>query len=169
MIDTVVQFFKRVGHIHAKFERGMVVAALGSITLFSFLQIVLRVFFDSSLVWADALIRLLLLWLCMGGAMLASQGDRHIRIDVVLQLLPTAFRKYVRVAMSIFTFLVAAVIAWASFRFVAMEREFLSTVLQDIPSWPFQTIIPYSFAVISCRYLVHALSACNWSGKGATE
>ena len=144
----------------------MVVLALGSITTFSFLQIVLRVFFDSSLIWADALIRLLLLWLCMGGAMLASQGDRHIRIDVILHLIPIAYRKYFTIAMALFTFLVTAVIAWASFRFVMMEREFLSTVLHNIPSWPFQTIIPYSFAVISCRYLMQALSSLSGLSNG---
>lgn len=165
MFAPILKPIKAIGKIHSKIEQGIVVISLGSITFLSLLQIVLRIFFDSSLVWADGLIRLLLLWLCMGGALLASQHDRHIRIDVILRLLPARFGRYVCSGMALLTAVVSGVVAWAAFRFVAMEREFLSTVLQDLPAWPFQTIIPYAFTIIALRYLAHAFTLSGCEGE----
>ena len=46
-------------------------------------QVVLRNFFDSGLYWGDSAVRVMVLWVAMLGAMVASRKDEHIRIDLV--------------------------------------------------------------------------------------
>ena len=46
-------------------------------------QIVLRNFFASGLFWADELVRLLVLWLAVAGALAATRDRRHIAIELI--------------------------------------------------------------------------------------
>ena len=50
-------------------------------------QIVLRELFSTGFVWADELIKLMVLWLAMVGSIAASRDDRHIRIDALARLI----------------------------------------------------------------------------------
>ena len=51
-------------------------------------QIVLREAFSTGFVWADELLKLLVLWLAMVGSVAASRDNRHIRIDALSHILP---------------------------------------------------------------------------------
>ena len=61
--------------------------------LLSSAQILLRNFFDSGIDWADPLLRLLVLWVGMQGAMLATHYDKHIRIDLVSRFIPEQYHR----------------------------------------------------------------------------
>ncbi|MEM9621755.1 MAG: TRAP transporter small permease subunit [Pseudomonadota bacterium] len=45
-------------------------------------QVILRNLFDSGILWGDSAVRVLVLWVAMIGAMVASRQDEHIRIDI---------------------------------------------------------------------------------------
>lgn len=119
------------------------------------LLIVMRNVFDSGLVWGDELLRILVLWLCLVGAMAASRDDNHLSIDVVSRFLPPHIQVMTRIATNLFTAVVCAVIAWYSFKFVRIEAEFGSKVLGHWPSWVAQGILPLGFGLIAYRYLLH--------------
>jgi TRAP-type C4-dicarboxylate transport system permease small subunit len=59
------------------------VALVGLLVVFAGLQIVLRLFFESGIVWADALLRHLVLWTAMLGAMTAARENKHLAIDAI--------------------------------------------------------------------------------------
>ena len=46
-------------------------------------QIVLRNLFDSGIDWADPLLRAMVLWTAMLGALAAARDDKHIGLDLV--------------------------------------------------------------------------------------
>ena len=46
-------------------------------------QVLLRNFFDGGVYWGDSAVRVMVLWVTMLGAMVASRDDSHIRIDLV--------------------------------------------------------------------------------------
>ena len=94
------------------------------------LQIFLRNFFDAGISWADPLIRVLVLWLGLFGAVAASRGDRHITIDVASRYFSAGLGDALRLLTSLFTSAVSALIAWHSGRFVIDEREFGSTAFR---------------------------------------
>ena len=117
-------------------------------------QIVLREVFSTGFIWADELIKLLVLWLAMVGSVAASRDNRHIRIDALSRILPDTAIKLTRILVDLFAVAVCAVIAWFSYQYLLLEIEFEDKVLIDTPAWIAHLIVPLAFAVISYRFAV---------------
>ena len=64
-------------------ESGLLVLLLSSMILLAAYQVIARNFFDTGLLWGDALVRVLVLWVTFIGATIASRNDEHIRIDLL--------------------------------------------------------------------------------------
>jgi len=71
-------------------EDALLVAMLALMIGVAVTQIVLRNGFDGGLLWGDAFLRVLVLWIGLTGALVASRDRRHINIDVIS---PTAHRE----------------------------------------------------------------------------
>jgi len=138
-------------------EDAFLALLLGAMVLLAPLQIFLRVFFDQGLTWADPLIRVLVLWVGLVGAISASRGDRHIAIDVLARALSGRPRAAVGFFVHLFTTGVCAVLAWHSFRFVQSEREYGTPAFLEIPAWVLEVVLPFAFAMIAVRYLLNAV------------
>lgn len=129
---------------------------LGAMVLLAPLQIFLRNFFDEGVSWGDPLLRVLVLWVGLLGAVSASRGNRHITIDVLSRFLSNRIQLVVRIVTSLFTVGVCGLVAYHSGRFVALEREFESIAFSGIEAWILQLVIPFAFAAIGLRYLAYA-------------
>ena len=153
-LSTLFSRFDRLGRL---VENIALVVMLGGMIVLAFGQIVLREVFETGFVWADELIKLMVLWLAMIGAVAASRDDRHIRIDVLSQILPDGVIKYARVLVDVFAAVVSAVVAWQAWRYLQLEIEFEDQVLIDTPAWIAHVIVPFAFALISYRFACLAL------------
>lgn len=159
------QLLNRLDRFGRAIEDVALTLLLGSMMLLAVGQIVLREVFETGFVWADELIKLLVLWLAMVGSIAASRDDRHIRIDVLSHVLPDRLVGYTRLIVDLFAAFVAGFIAWHAFRWTRLEKEFGDTVLIDIPAWLAHIIMPAAFALICLRFLVltarhaHAISS----------
>jgi TRAP-type C4-dicarboxylate transport system permease small subunit len=131
---------------------------LGTIVLLAPLQIVLRNFFDAGWVWADPLLRVLVLWVALFGAMAASRQDKQISVDVVSKFLSPRANAVVGLLTGLFTAFVCAVVAYHSWLFVAGEREYGSIVFGNVPAWLSEIVIPFAFTMIAVRHVGHAFS-----------
>lgn len=147
----------RAFHVLHRVEDTVLALLLGAMIVLAPTQILLRVFFDSGIAWADPLIRVLVLWVGMFGAISASRGDRHITIDVLPRLLSRRPRAAVGVVVHVFTVTVCALLAWHSWRFVQSEREYESVAFADVPAWILEIVLPFAFAVIGIRYALNAV------------
>ncbi|MDY0269417.1 TRAP transporter small permease [Trichloromonas sp.] len=119
-------------------------------------QIVARNLFGGGFLWADEFLKLLLLWLGLAGAVVASGEGKHIKIDVLSRFLPERFAAPAELVTALFTAAVCALCAWHAGRFVLMERESESILLGNPPAWIFEAAIPLAFGLIAWRYLVVA-------------
>ena len=144
-----------LGILH-KIEDAFLALLLGVMVLLAPLQIFLRNFFDEGVTWGDPLLRVLVLWVGLLGAVSASRGDRHIAIDVFSRFVGPRLRLSLRIVTSLFTVFVCALVAYHSWQFVAMEREFESEAFSGMPAWIMQVVIPFAFAVMGVRYLAYA-------------
>ena len=115
-------------------------------------QIVLRNGFDSGLVWADPLIRVLVLWLGLIGAMVASRTDNHISIDIVSKYLPMGLKRFTSLLVYLFTAFVCALMTFHSARFVLMEKADGMSAFFSVPIWVCELVIPVAFGIITIRY-----------------
>jgi TRAP-type C4-dicarboxylate transport system permease small subunit len=168
VVEQQAGIIARLDRLGRLVENSMLVVLLTSMILLASSQIILRNFFDSGFVWADELLRILLLWTAMFGAVAASRENRQIAIDVLSRFLPGRWKNLAMTLVQFFTAAVSGLIAWHSYRFVNDSRMFEDLLMGDWPAWVFQSVIPLGFAMIAYRYLVFGLASA-WKvirGKG---
>ncbi|OGU24870.1 MAG: hypothetical protein A2X66_06915 [Ignavibacteria bacterium GWA2_54_16] len=123
----------------------------------SFLQVVLRNVFSSGILWADILLRHILLWLGFLGAAIATSENRHINIDSVRRFLSPRIRLATEVMTNLFAAAICILLASAAWEFVQGEIADRRTVLEGIPSWYFQSIIPVGFGLLAIHFIIRAI------------
>lgn len=141
----------------AKAESGFLVFLLFLMVFLAFGQVLLRNFLSSGLLWTDLFLRQLVLWVGFLGASLAVRDRRHISIDVLPQFIPATYRPLIQILVNLCAGLISVFLTVAAWKFVQLEMEFPTILFLDLPAWIFQTILPFSFAVISLRYFLHVL------------
>jgi TRAP-type C4-dicarboxylate transport system permease small subunit len=141
------------GRILRRCEDLSLMLLLAVMILLAGLQIVQRNLLATGFIWVDELLRILVLWLGLVGAVIATRNDRHITIDVLSRWLPAPVQQKVKILVEIFTAGICSILFWHGLRFVQMERSSGATVLGDHPAWLAQIIIPVAFGLIAGRYL----------------
>ena len=149
----ILKGFDRVGRFA---ENATLVTLLTGMMTLAVGQIILRQFFNTGFIWADELIKLIVLWLAMVGSVAAARDNRHIRIDVLSHVLPATAIRYIRVVVDLLAAVVCVVIAWHAWRYLQLEIEFEDTVLVDTPAWYAHLIVPLAFALTGYRLFVGA-------------
>lgn len=147
-------FLSRLDRIGRFAENTALVTLLVAMMVLAVGQIVLREVFSTGFVWADELIKLMVLWLAMVGSIAAARDNRHIRIDALSHILPETAIKLTRVLVDVFAAAVCGVIAWHTYRYLQLEIEFEDSVLIDTPAWIAHLIVPLAFVLIAYRFLV---------------
>ena len=137
-------------------ENVLLVSLLGGMMLLSVAQIIAREVFETGFYWSGELVRIMVLWLAMVGAVAACRENRHIRIDAVSHLLSDRAVGAARVVVDTFAAGVCAMVAWHAWRYTQLEIEFEETVLIDTPAWIAHIVVPAAFALLSYRFLVGA-------------
>lgn len=138
-------------------EDALLAALLGSMIGLAVLQILLRNFADTSLTWIDPVLRVEVLWLGLLGAAAAARTGRHITIDVLEPVLKGNAKLHLARVANVAAAVVCGLVAWYSYQFVLLEKEFPTPGVLGLPTWAFQTVIPYSFGLMTLRFVLVAL------------
>ena len=125
----------------------------------AFGQIVLRNVLGTSIVWADVLVRIMVLWLGMLGAMAAARHNKHISIDLISRQLSPKRQLAVECIVSLFASLACAVAAYYSLIFVISEFQAGEIAFAWVPAWLCASILPASFGLIALRYFIQGMTA----------
>jgi TRAP-type C4-dicarboxylate transport system permease small subunit len=157
MIDTSYRLLKPLERWGTAFENALLVLLLGAMMLLATAQIVLRMFFDAGLIWADELLKILVLWVALVGSVATSRGRRHLRIDLLSHYVPERYARLPFVIVDAFAAVVCGFIAWHSGRYVLLTIEFGDTVLVGVPAWLVQGVLPVAFALMSYRFALYFL------------
>jgi TRAP-type C4-dicarboxylate transport system permease small subunit len=140
-----------------RLEDGILVVLLATMIVLAFMQIVLRNGFDTGFTWADSLLRVMVLWIALIGAMVASRQRQHINIDVISRFLPATARRISQVVTSLFAAGICLILARYTFSFVQMEYESPSMAFAHVPTWVCESIMPISFTIMTLRYVLYAV------------
>lgn len=136
-----------------RIEDAFLCLLLGTMIGLACWQIALRFFFAGGLVWADQLLRYLVLWSGMFGAVIATREGRHIAIDIVSHLLPARLLPLLRLLIDLFSAAVAGVLTRVAVVFVENERLYGSETLLAIPVWGWNLVFSIAFGLITMRFL----------------
>ena len=144
----------RAIHILHRIEDGLLVFILFGMIIMGFSQIILRNLFDTGVVLIDPVLRTLVLWLGLMGALVASRQEKQISVDVLTRVLPAGLKLTSFVITRTFAAFVSAVIAWHSWIFVYDEWQLGTMAFASVPAWLTEIIIPFGFTVIALRYAI---------------
>lgn len=132
-------------------DAGLVVLAACLFTL-AFAQILLRNLLGVALPWADPLVRHLVLWTSLVGALLAARQGRHIRIDALLRILPPRGRRIAQAAGDLGAAVVCLLLCGLALRFVLDERAYGDIAFLGTPRWVLEVIFPVAFGGMGVRF-----------------
>lgn len=152
-----MHILKQIDHFLEKIEGLLIVTILSIMILLSFGQMLLRNLFDMGIVWGDTLLRQWVLWLGFLGAALAVRQNKHISIEVVFNILSLHWKRIAGIFVRFVTGVISGFLAWAAWSFMRFERESESILFLNFPVWIFQIILPYSFMIISIRFIISGL------------
>lgn len=147
--------FRILGHLERigrSAENTVLVLLLTAMIVVAVSQIALRELFDTGLIWADELVKLMVLWIAMLGSVAAGRDDRHLRIDVVSHSLSGKAISIIRLVVEIFAAVVCGVVTWHAFRWLKIEFEDKDTVLVDFPAWLAHSMMPLAFILMTYRF-----------------
>jgi TRAP-type C4-dicarboxylate transport system permease small subunit len=144
-------------HILHKGEELFLALLLAGMILLAGSQILLRNFFDSGIAWAEPLLRLMVLWVGMLGAMLATHDNKHIRIDIISRYLPPHYRRLSSRLTSSVSALVCTLLAYHSGRLVFFEWQDGTEAFTGMPAWVAELILPIGFSIMALRFALHIL------------
>lgn len=117
-------------------------------------QIFLRTFLSSGLLWADPVLRYLVLWSGLLGAVAATGQGKHIALDIFSRKIPETLAPWFSLVTHIFSCLVSVGLTWSGILFIQGELEFGSAGPLSQPLWFWNSIFPLAFCLIAIKYLL---------------
>lgn len=152
-----MRILKAIDKALTQAEGAILIVLLSVMVVMSFLQVVLRNLFSSGILWADILLRHILLWLGFLGAALATSENRHINIDALRRFFSPRLRSAVEVLTNLFAAVICYLLASASWRFVEGEIEGGQNLFGDVPAWYGSIIIPLGFSLLVVHFAIRAI------------
>lgn len=133
---------------------------LSTTLLLACAQIFMRSVTGGSLLWIDPLLRYLVLWSGLFGAVMATFKNKHIALDVVSFILPKFSLRVVELVVLIFSTLTAAALTWAATSFILSEIEYGGPGLFNLPTYIWNLAFPITFAVMAVAYFFQSIKCC---------
>ncbi len=148
-----LSFFGKIKSMIQVVEDGLLVLMVLVMIVFAVAQILLRNFFDSGIIWGDSFVRVLVLWVGLFGAMVATRQKNHIQIDIVSRYVSDAKKRVIALYVDLFSALVSFFISWFGFFFVKDEFSYGELAFAKVPVWFCESLIVFAFAVMGIRFL----------------
>jgi TRAP-type C4-dicarboxylate transport system permease small subunit len=150
----IARLIKAVNRI----EDWLLISMLAAMVILAVTQIVYRNYAGGGVAWIDPLLRMLVLWVALSGAVIASRTDNHIRIDFFAKYISGKYYFYIKRVVHAYCVVICAVIAWYSISFVQMDYEYETEAFAGVPAWVTELIIPVAFGLMAFRYFLLFLS-----------
>jgi len=120
-------------------------------------QIIIRNVFSFGFPGLDLILRVLVLWLALCGASIATSKKRHIAIDVLNKIVPNKIKYLTSIITGLFSVIICILLDEASINFILSEKQMGTEYVWGIEVWILQLILPFGFAMIGFKFLIYLL------------
>lgn len=148
----------RLADVFNKLEQAILVSLLLMMVGLAFIQIFLRIFFSSGIMWGDVALRHLVLWVGLFGAMVATRESRHIKIDILPRLLTGKAKTLLGIFIDFFSAFICLLLTFGGLKFVSDEFLVKTTTFLQIPGWIVAVIFPLAFSIIALHFSLNGLA-----------
>jgi TRAP-type C4-dicarboxylate transport system permease small subunit len=152
----VSDFAQRVTRWLRLIEDGILAVFVLTLVGLAGTQILLRDLAHTGISWADPVMRDLVLWTGMLGALAAVRDDKHIALDVLQRFLSPMVQKIARAITQLFAAAVCAAMAW--YCWVMLRNDVGGNASGALPAWLREAILPFAFALMALRFALRAFA-----------
>jgi len=131
-MSKILPIIKRIESIETK----VCIYLLALMSFVVILQVFSRYLFNYSFVWAEELVRYLMIWMVMIGAALVQSKNEHIRIDFFPMLAGPRGRRIMETFFRLCTLLFLSIIIIKGLKISQFNRLFESSGLRISMFWP---------------------------------
>lgn len=139
-----------VPRVFRGFENSVGILAILAMAVLPIAEIVGRHFLGQGVPGSITWVQNLTLWVAFAGGIIAARDRRHLSLATTT-FLPPSVRKYADLVASAVGCSVAAVLAWAAYHTVDLERQSIVALSGGVAIWMAYTIMPIGFALIAIR------------------
>ncbi|HSI62942.1 MAG TPA: TRAP transporter small permease, partial [Candidatus Saccharimonadia bacterium] len=144
-------------------ENGVVVVAMACCVLLPLVEMVLRKFFHTGIPAQSNFLQHLTLIIGMAGGAVAAREGRLLAMSVFTTTLPPRWRAVAQVWSGSVSAVIVGFLCVASVELVRSEREAETFIVEGIPTWWLQLVLPVGFGLIACRLAWEA--SAHWRGR----
>jgi TRAP-type C4-dicarboxylate transport system permease small subunit len=152
-----MKIIKSFEEIINKIEITTLIVFLIVMVLLAFLQVVLRNVFSAGILWADTLLRYMVLWIGFLGAAISTKEEKHINIDALTRFLSPYFKNIISVITNGFAAVVCYYLLTASIQFLKVGIPEGVTLFENIPIVYFLVIIPAGYALMILHFFIRVI------------
>ncbi len=153
-----MRMISKLGQLIIYIEESLLALMLGLMIILATTQIVMRNLWGAGIDWSDPLLRVLVLWLGLLGAMAATRDGNHIKIDLLSKLLPASAARFLTPLTNFVSATICAIVCYHAARFVIMERADGAIAFATVPAWLCEVIIPIGFGLMALRFLANTFT-----------
>lgn len=122
------------------------------------MQVILRYGFGTGLHWAEQGFVLLTVTAMLMAGVRAVAQDRHVRVDLLANALPTIPRRILELVSLLIALALCLTFAWCGYRFVTFARMMdLRSIETDIPEWITYSLVPVTMGLFALRYVLRII------------
>ena len=131
---------QRISDILNRITEVVLLVVLTAMALAVFLQVIFRYVLSFPLFWTEEFARYCLVWASLLGSAVAVKRGQHIAVTILVERLPSALGRTLKIMALIAVVVILAVIFWGGIQLVAITRAQISPALRVPMSIPYLAV-----------------------------
>jgi TRAP-type C4-dicarboxylate transport system, small permease component len=134
-------------------EKGFLITAMLFTTGLLFTNVVLRYFFQSSIFWAEEMLRYLIVWITFIGASACVKEESHISIDVLSNALSPAGQRGLKIFLNLAGLVFGVIFLYISTSLIVKVKGTgqVSATIGNTPMYIIYLCFPLGFTLYAAR------------------
>ncbi len=143
----------KIGDIIYHFEKWAAILLLAFTVTLSFIQVILRYFFNSGFAWVPEIVVFTFITMTLLATSTGIRNGVHIGVDVIVKLLPPKFQKVSEIFTSFSGAALMLFTSYLTYKFVLYFREMGQlSIITEIPIWMMIAYMPVAFLFMAIHY-----------------
>jgi len=150
------------GRAIRRLEQGVLVAALAGATLLPLIEALGRSWGGLYVPGSAAYVRHLTMWIAFAGGLLATREGKHLMLSTAEFLGEGPWRSRARLVAYSVAAATTAVLSYASFVLVSVNREDAKILPGGLPEWVSEGVMPLALGLMALRFAWGASESWRW-------
>ncbi|MBW1767936.1 MAG: TRAP transporter small permease [Deltaproteobacteria bacterium] len=143
----------KIGKVIYVFEKWATIILLAFTVTLSFVQVILRYFFNAGFAWVPEIVVFSFISMTLLGASTGIRNGVHIGVDVIVKLFPPKFQKFSDIFAKLSGAALLLFMSYLTYKFVLYFREMGQlSIITEIPIWMMIAYMPVAFLFMAFHY-----------------